>query len=327
MDLRLYEKADDYLNIEGWDRFAFPEKIVRVTAGAGGEAMLIFGSEKTALIDCGMAYCAEDLIYNIHVVFLNEYEMHGNVRTLDYIFMTHTHYDHIGALAAVKREWPKAVTCASEYAKKVFQREGAVKLIQHLSNTAARSYSDNCDIEIPFEYMQVDRVLHEGDRISLGEESVCVLETPGHTNCSLSFALEPEKVLFLSESTGVVQSENRVESAILKSYSDALASIRKCREYDARRMIVPHTGIIPASYHEKFWFLLMKNMQEKWDFARERYEKMTEEEIVEDYIKAYWEPKREEEQPFEAFCENAKHEVHAVLEDIEKGFSGEHKKC
>ncbi len=41
------------------NRFDFPENIVRVTAGNGGEALLILGSEKTVLVDCGMAYCAK----------------------------------------------------------------------------------------------------------------------------------------------------------------------------------------------------------------------------------------------------------------------------
>lgn len=325
MDLRLYERKDNYLNMDGWSRFQFPEKILRVTAGAGGEALLILGSEKTALIDCGMAYCAQDMIYNIHVAFLNEYEKHGKVRTLDYIFATHSHYDHIGALAAVKKEWPKAVTCASEYAKKIFGREGAIKMIQHLSNAAAQKLGNHRDIEIPFEYMQVDRVLREGERVSLGEESVYVLETPGHTNCSLSFALEPERYLFLSESTGVVHSENRVESAVLKSYLDAFTSIEKCRKYEAARIIVPHTGIIPASFHEKYWSMISETMKEKWNFALERYGKMTEEEIIKDYIESYWEPEREKEQPFEAFCENAKYEMLSALEDIRNGALGEYK--
>ena len=33
-------------------RYEFPENIVRVTAGKGGEALLILGSEKTALVEC-----------------------------------------------------------------------------------------------------------------------------------------------------------------------------------------------------------------------------------------------------------------------------------
>ena len=53
-------------------RYEFPENIVRVTAGNGGEALLVLGSEKTALVDCGMAYCADNLIRNIRATFLRE---------------------------------------------------------------------------------------------------------------------------------------------------------------------------------------------------------------------------------------------------------------
>ena len=57
-------KAEDGLDVFGkeFDRFAFPGCIHRVTAGNGGEALLIVGSEKTAIIDCGMAYCGSEMI-------------------------------------------------------------------------------------------------------------------------------------------------------------------------------------------------------------------------------------------------------------------------
>ena len=40
---------------DGFDRFAFPGKQYRVTAGRGGEAIRIKGSEKRAIIELGYA--------------------------------------------------------------------------------------------------------------------------------------------------------------------------------------------------------------------------------------------------------------------------------
>jgi len=40
----------------------FDKKIKRVTAGEVGESFLIIGSEKTAIVDTGAAYCAPDMI-------------------------------------------------------------------------------------------------------------------------------------------------------------------------------------------------------------------------------------------------------------------------
>lgn len=85
--------ASIYHSFPGQDRFGFPEYLARVTSGFGGETFLIFGSEKTALYDCGMAYAANGTIYNIH----RELRSHGKSK-LDFILLSHTHYDHIGAL-------------------------------------------------------------------------------------------------------------------------------------------------------------------------------------------------------------------------------------
>ena len=43
------------------EKEAYPKPLVRVTGGKGGEAVLIVGSEKTALHDCGMACFRKDL--------------------------------------------------------------------------------------------------------------------------------------------------------------------------------------------------------------------------------------------------------------------------
>ena len=47
------------------DRRKFPYNMVNVTAGMGGDGVLVFGSEKTALMDCGMAYCGDKFVSNI----------------------------------------------------------------------------------------------------------------------------------------------------------------------------------------------------------------------------------------------------------------------
>lgn len=306
------------IKLNGCGKYDFPDNIVRVTAGNGGEALLILGSERTALVDCGMAYCAEKLIRHIHIVFAEELEKTGKVRTLDYIFATHTHYDHIGAMAAVKEVWPQALICAGKHAAKVFRRDGAVQMIQDMSNMAAKLYGSDAKIEIDPKKMQADRILYDGDVISLGKEQIRVLETRGHTNCSLSFGLEPERILFLSESTGVVIDEDTVISSTLKNFEDTEMSIKKCKSYRANGFIVPHYGMVPCSFEQRYWKLLERNIREKKAFVRKRIHTLTEEEILSEFLPYFWDRQGAEVQPYDAFALNSKYEVKAAMECIQK---------
>ena len=95
----------------------YPQPLRRVTGGPGGEAVLIMGSRKTALHDCGMACFKDRLIENIRKE-LGE-------RNLDYILLSHSHYDHMGALPYLLEIWPEAKVCAGLKASKVFQSQGA----------------------------------------------------------------------------------------------------------------------------------------------------------------------------------------------------------
>ena len=83
------------------DRFSFPDFIDRMTAGIGGESLLIRGENRVALYDTGMAYCGGQLVENVR-------EALGGGR-LDYVILSHSHYDHIGALPDVIRAFPEAV--------------------------------------------------------------------------------------------------------------------------------------------------------------------------------------------------------------------------
>ena len=166
---------------DGFDRYAFPEGIKSVAAGYGSEVLLIIGSEKTALVDCGTAHCAEKMIKNL------KRELDG--KKLDYLLLSHSHYDHIGAMPFLKEAWPELKTFGAAYAQKVLSNQRAIDTINSLSQDAAKTYEGITELKIPEGGFSVDEVVGDGDKISLGKETITVIETKGHTDCSISFGL------------------------------------------------------------------------------------------------------------------------------------------
>lgn len=306
--------ADRIFDIFGddFDRFDFPADVYRVTAGNGGEALLILGSERSALLDCGMAYCGEKMTENLRDI-LNQKERHG----LDYIILSHSHYDHIGALPYVKKIFPDAEVCASMHCSDIFKRPNAKRLMKRLGNTARDLYDPGNKEDVLVEPLHVDRILYDGDIISLGKEQIKAIETKGHTDCSMSYGLEPCRLLFTSESTGMMETAEYVHTPVLKDYNQALDSMRRCMEYDAEYLCLPHFGMLPKHFNKKYWVMLEKAYKEKYEFVKSMAcRRLDEDEMVDEYVKKYWLPQLEQVQPKEAYIINSRAIVKAILRAV-----------
>lgn len=285
-------------NFAGHDRTDFPSPLVRVTGGPGGEAILILGSEKTALYDCGMACFADNLIENLKTV------LNAEGKTLDYILLSHTHYDHIGALPYVLQVWPEAQVCGLQKAKEVFAHPNARATMERLGNNAKALYGVE-GIEITAAGMRVDRVLADGDSISLGAETITAYETKGHTDCSASYLLSPEKILFTSESTGMQVTSMLVQTSPLKSYDDCFASAARLKTFDVNDLILPHYGRLPSFRNQTYFDDFIKEAELEQHMLEEAIRQgLSDDEILQLHMRRYWSEKRNKAQPFAAYALN-----------------------
>ena len=85
----------------------------------GDSAFLIDDGKTSILYDSGFAFTGYAVAENIRAA-LGE-------RSLDYIFLTHSHYDHALGSAYAKRVFPNVTVVAAEYAAKIFQKANDIR--------------------------------------------------------------------------------------------------------------------------------------------------------------------------------------------------------
>ena len=208
---------------------------INCIAHNSSEGQLVIGGDRAALFDCGMAFCAGETVERVKNAL--------GGRPLDYIFLTHTHYDHIGALPFFREAWPEVRAVTSEAGAAVLLKDTPRRVIRELSSVAAKAQGAPCDFSYSDDAFRADVTVKDGDAVPLGGLSVGVLETPGHTRDSLSFFIAGLELLILCETPGVLMPDGTVYPCYLTSYHDTVRSIGKCRRIGYRALALPHRGI------------------------------------------------------------------------------------
>ncbi|HVN95347.1 MAG TPA: MBL fold metallo-hydrolase [Syntrophorhabdaceae bacterium] len=175
---------------------------------------------------------------------------------IEYIVLTHTHPDHIGAVPHFQIHWPHIKLLASAIGAKTLKRTELFREFQLVDLGIAQLMKAKSEIESlpdPVEdyAFNVDSIIKEGDRIDLGEGiSWTVFETPGHSPCHVSLLEEKEGILALGDSTGFCVPE---KGSIWPNYFDSLErycdSIRKLSTLMARKGALSHNGMINEDVH------------------------------------------------------------------------------
>ena len=132
--------------------------------------------DRNVLIDTGTGFKVEDTIREIRKVL-------GKKR-LDTVVITHRHYDHVGGLRGIIKEFSPKVYAGTLDA--VPLREGDSE------STMGTSFGGTID------KMTVED-LEEGDVIDTGEHKLSVIETPGHTSGSISLSDQVTGALFTGD--------------------------------------------------------------------------------------------------------------------------------
>ena len=231
---------------------------VRILPGDSG--FLIDDGVTSILFDTSFAFTGYQMADKVKAL-LGE-------RKLDYIFLSHSHYDHVVGAPYVLKYYPEATVVAGEYAAKIFAKPTARAIMRDLD----RKYAETCGVteyEDLIDELKVDVTVNDGDEVKCGAMTFTVVSLPGHTKDSIAFYLQEKKLLLGSETLGVYFGNDTYLPFFLVGYQMSLDAFAKVKAMDIDYMLLPHYGVVDKAETQRF----LKNAE--WTF-RDTAEKIVE---------------------------------------------------
>lgn len=214
---------------------------VRICPGDSG--FLIDDGMTAVLYDTGFGFTAPQMADKIGRIL--------DDRPLDYIFLTHSHYDHAMGSAQIARRYPEVKIVASEYAKAVFQKSSAKAIMREMDCKAAARYGFAL-LEDSSDDLRVDISVEDGERIRCGDLEFTVVGLPGHTKCSIGFYLEENRLLLSTETLGVYVGKEPYLPSYLVGYELTLTSFQRVKELNIESILIPHYGVVSGEEAQRY---------------------------------------------------------------------------
>lgn len=271
-------------------------KIHKINEIYGGEAYLLLRDKDAVLIDSGYAIGVEGTIRNI--------EEHLNGRQLEAIILTHSHYDHVMGSPAISEHFPSAKIYAHPITRKIFSKPNALKTMEEMNHAAAINHNLKAS-DGWAQKLRVDVDVTDGDIITAGDMKIVVIETPGHTWCSISLYIESENLLIANESLGVPLDFPEVVPAFIVNHKDTVESIKRVQNLKPKSVLLPHSKLISGKDVDVYFENSLKETKRVEDLVTQSHKKScTTSEIVQQLKDIYFKGKFKEYQPEEAFDAN-----------------------
>jgi hydroxyacylglutathione hydrolase len=208
-------------------RYLFPGVIelnVQARRRLGVNIYLIDGGSEYVLIDVGFLDELPEVLELIR-------QMNFRLAACKLILATHADADHTQGLARAR----ELLKC------KVAAHPKSVAPLQDGDEVLTYARIDAQNIHIPMPRCKVDMTVDEGDVVTVGDRTLHVWSTPGHTAGQLSFRMD--NLLFSGDNifrdgcVGVIDAHHG------SNLVDFIASLKRIRESDAEYLLPSHGPI------------------------------------------------------------------------------------
>ncbi|CAM3740833.1 hypothetical protein MEZE111188_06385 [Mesobacillus zeae] len=212
--------------------------------------VILQDENETILVDCG---------YPDFVTFLKDaaFSKGVNLDSITKIIITHHDMDHIGSLAALKREYPQIEIISYEFeapyiegVEKSLRLQQAESTLDELPGEEKENARQFIHFLKSIEPAKVDRTVSDNEELPWCG-GIKILHTPGHMPGHISLYLPASKTLIAGDA--VVIETGKLEIANPQFTFDmeaALSSVQLLLDYDIKNLICYHGGLFQGNVKE-----------------------------------------------------------------------------
>jgi glyoxylase-like metal-dependent hydrolase (beta-lactamase superfamily II) len=219
---------------------------------------LLEGKACSLIISGGMSYLAPFVLSQLSDFGIDE-------NKIGKLLILHSHFDHVGLVPFFKRRYPNLVVYASKRAWEILKMAKGIETINTFSRLVAERMGVSACLEgrdLEWRDDIVGREISDGDTIDLSDMIVHILETPGHSSCSISAYVPEIRALFPSDGGGIPY-EEMILPAGNSNFTQYQHSLEKMQSFEVDIFCADHYGYVTGPEAEGY---IVRSI----DAARER---------------------------------------------------------
>jgi len=174
----------------------------------------------------------------------------------------HAHPDHVMAIPLLRELFPGVVVTASAIAAATLSLEKAVGYFTRIDAALTDGLNRSgvlADFPPPVVVAEnriaIDRTVGQGDVIAVEDMQWTVLETPGHSDCSISLHEPARRVLFISDVSGFYLPKHKTWwPGYFTDYAKYIGSMERLATLNAEVLCLSHNGVVCGADDVRAYF-------------------------------------------------------------------------
>jgi len=200
---------------------------------------LLEGKGESMLISAGISFILGDVLAQMKNFGID-------AKKIKSMLILHSHFDHVGTVPYFKRTYPEIDIYASQKAWGILTMPKAIETMNAFSRMVAASVGVE-DVLANYDTEWRDdiagKTVADGDVLAVDGMEVRIMETPGHSSCSIAAYIPSLKTLLPSDAGGIP-----IDAAIFPSgnsnYTQFQESLEKMKDLAVDYYCADHYGYI-----------------------------------------------------------------------------------